>query len=109
MSTLENRRAGRETELRKKMLATVARFEDVFKKALTPVLLRQFLDAEEVRNRHNFLRDRLGELSDTDIGYLRNVLKENVVDDTRTLKVDTEEIDENLVDVESEDDFNDLA
>ena len=74
----ENRRAGREDELRKKLKATVQRYEDVFAKPLTTSVLKEFLDDCEHHNKMTFLRDRMGLLSDQDVAYLRNVLKENV-------------------------------
>ena len=72
-----NDRLGREQELREKLKATVERYENVFGKQLTVGNLKDYLDEEEKKNKLDFLRGRMGLLSDTDIGYMRNILKEN--------------------------------
>lgn len=94
-TSVENRRAGREEELRSKLKATVARYEDVFGKSLTAGGLKEFLDESEKRNRLSFLTDRLGMLSDVDISYLRNILKENIVgsDRVKQVEVDVDDVD----------------
>lgn len=74
----ENKRAGRETELRQKVKDCIERYEDVFGKPLTTEALKKFLDYSEEQNRNIFLTGRIGVLSDMDIVYLRRVLKENV-------------------------------
>lgn len=73
----ENKRAGREEELRKKVKECIERYESVFGTPLTTEALKSFLDYSEADNRNIFLRGRIGVLSDTDVGYLRLVLKEN--------------------------------
>jgi len=73
----ESKRIGREQELRNKLKETLTRFEDVFKYPLSVSALKVFLDECELENRHSFLRDRLGLLSDKDVEYLRIVLKES--------------------------------
>lgn len=98
--SLENKRAGREQELRVKMKGAIERFESVFGRALSAVVLKEFLDESEKHNRISFLRDRMGVLSDVDVGYLRNVLKENlkspstsiVTGDTTEDEVDSDEL-----------------
>lgn len=74
----ENKRAGREDELRKKLKAACDRYESVFGKPLGVAELKDFLDFSEAQNKRVFLTDRIGVLSDQDVAYLRNVLKENV-------------------------------
>ncbi len=74
----ENKREGRETELRKRVKECIERYESVFGKPLTTEALKFFLDESEKDNRNEFLRSRIGVLSDMDITYLRRVLKENV-------------------------------
>jgi len=76
----ENKRIGRETELRKKVKETADRFEGVFGKPLSPKILNEFLDHSEKHNRNQFLVDKIGVLSDADVHFLRSVLKENVSD-----------------------------
>jgi hypothetical protein len=73
----ENKRAGREEELRKKIKEVIERYESVFGSPLTTEALKDFLDYSEAQNRNTFLVDRVGVLSDMDVKYLRNVLKEN--------------------------------
>lgn len=96
--SLENKRAGREQELRNKLKATVNRYEDVFAKPLTTSVLKEFLDESEKNNRMVFLRDRMGMLSDQDVNYLRNVLKENVAGSSAPVKAAPKEVE--LDDVE---------
>ena len=74
----ENKREGRETELRKRVKECIERYESVFGKPLPTEALKFFLDESEKDNRNEFLRSRIGVLSDMDITYLRRVLKENV-------------------------------
>lgn len=91
----ENRRAGREEELRKKAKEAIKRYEDVFAKPLSTALLKEFLDWSEQQTRLTFLRDRLGVLSDTDVRYLRNFLKENgAVDEDPSDLVDPPSVDD---------------
>ena len=73
----ENKRAGREDELRRKVKESIERYESVFGVPLTTEALKAFLDYSEEHNRNTFLVARIGVLSDADVGYLRNVLKEN--------------------------------
>lgn len=91
---IENKRVGRENELRQKLKDTVKRFEDVFAKPLSTVVLKEFLDESEKNNRMIFLKDRMGQLSDADVNYLRNVLKENVVSTTKAAVVSSDELDD---------------
>ena len=72
--SLENRRAGREEELSKKLKLAVDRFESVFSKPLTVKVILEYLAHEEFRNRVKFLRDRIGELTDADVGFLRKLI-----------------------------------
>lgn len=76
MST-ENKRAGREKELRQKVRDATDRFESVFGRPLSVGVLREFLDESRKHNRLVFLKDRVGILSDADVDFLENVLKEN--------------------------------
>ena len=73
----ENKRAGREEELRRKVKEVIERYESVFGAPLTTEAFKAFLDYSEAQNRNTFLVDRVGVLSDMDVKYLRNVLKEN--------------------------------
>lgn len=100
--SLENKRAGREQELRNKLKATVNRYEDVFAKPLTTSVLKEFLDESEKNNRMVFLRDRMGMLSDQDVNYLRNVLKENVAGSSAPVNAAPKEVDFGDVDDISE-------
>lgn len=108
--TTINKRAGRDAELREKLKATQDRYEEVFGKPLSLIALKDFLDDSEKQNKFNFLRDRLGVLSDLDVSYLRNVLKENVVNKTvpasnESPDLDDVNLDEDGDEDESEEDF----
>ena len=105
-----NKRIGRETELRKKIKDTADRFEGVFGKPLSPKILHQFLDHSEEHNRNQFLVDKIGVLSDADVHFLRSVLKENV--SSASAEEDVEESPEqvDIDDLEDLDtDIHDLA
>lgn len=71
----ENKRLGREKELRRKMRDCMDRFESVFGKPLSTGIILEFLDESEKHNRLTFLKDRIGLLSDWDVEYIRTVLK----------------------------------
>ena len=75
--TVENKRAGRDKELRGKVKNALARFESVFNKPLSTEVLNEFLDYCETQNRIQFLRDRVGDLSDQDVKFLRELINEN--------------------------------
>ncbi len=77
MNSVESRRAGRDKELRTKLKNVLDRFEAVFNKPLSVDVLHEFLDESEKHNRIQFLKDRIGVLSDQDVSFLRNVLSEN--------------------------------
>ena len=73
--SLENKRAGRETELKNKMKGTIERYESVFGKPLDVKTILDYLTHEELNNKMVFMRDRMGVLSDADVGFLRNMVK----------------------------------
>jgi len=93
---VENKRAGREAELREKLKKAMQRYEDVFGKPLTVATLKMFLDESEKKNTLDFLKNRIGEpISDVDIEYMRSILKENVATPVnKSVSVDTSGIDE---------------
>lgn len=107
-TSLENKRAGREDELRTKLKDTLQRFEHVFNKPLTTTVLKEFLDESEKWNRLNFLKDRMGVLSDMDVKYLRNILKENVAASTKEVAVDDKAL-EDISDIDIDDDIEELS
>lgn len=109
VKSLENKRAGRESELRKKLKASLSRYEDVFKKPLSVNALEEFLDESEKNNRLVFLKDRIGVLSDQDVKYLRDFLKEQgkgevevEVGDSDSLEELSEIDDDDIVDAAKE-------
>lgn len=106
--SVENKRAGREKELRGKLKETLTRFEDVFGRVLSPSVLKEFLDESEKHNRISFLRDRMGMLSDMDVQYLRNILKENVLEDDSKYSKDAAKNNEVSLDEVDDIDFDDL-
>ncbi len=80
-----NKRAGREEELRRKVKETIDRYESVFNVPLSTEALESFLNYSEENNRNVFLTGRIGVLSDMDVKYLRNVLKENTKGTNRAI------------------------
>lgn len=100
----ENKRAGRDKELRKKMRAALDRYESVFGKPLSAKVLNEFLDESEKRNRLTFLTDRIGVLADQDVKYLRELVNENVASPETELSVDVTE--ESVQQIEEIDDIN---
>lgn len=97
-----NKRAGREDELRKKMKEVIQRYKDVFSSDLTTNVLKDFLVDSRKANKNNFLRDRIGVLSDIDIDYLETILKENVKDSALQDPTDEENALEDLDDLDEE-------
>ncbi len=102
----ENKRIGRESELRKKVKDAMQRHVDVFGKELTVEGLREFLDESEKQNRLTFLRDRIGMLSDLDVKFIRDVLKGSK--GANIAVVDTESLDE-LDEISDDDELRELS
>lgn len=90
-----NKNLGRQKELVRKLKLTCDRYESVFDKPLTVDELEYFLDEEWKRDRLSFLRDRMGQLSQTDIIFLRDHLKRST-----TSKELPPELNENLEEIE---------
>ena len=65
--SLENKRAGREEELRKKLKAAIERYETVFATPLSTQTLLEFLEYSAQQERMKFLVDRVGVLSLMDV------------------------------------------
>lgn len=101
---IENKRLGREQELRLKMKAALDRYEAVFGKPLSVQFLSQYLTDAEKNNKYVFLKDRVGELSDQDVKFLRFILAENSSAPETEVKVVTDEDNtlENLEDIEED-------
>lgn len=92
--TVENKRAGRDKELRGKIKSALDRYEAVFGKPLSTEVLHEFLDESEKNNRIQFLKDRVGVLSDQDVKYLRELLDENKGSPETELTVADDDLDE---------------
>lgn len=88
---IENKRLGRENELRVKLKAALDRYEAVFGKPLSVSFLSEYLTDAEKQNKYIFLKDRIGMLSDQDVKYLRFVLAENKSAPDHEVKVATED------------------
>lgn len=73
-STAINRRVGREKELRQRMKDTLSRYEAVFGKVITVKELREWLIEEGKEEKRQFLRDRMGFLSNVDTSFLLRVI-----------------------------------
>lgn len=101
-----NRRAGREKELRAKLKACADRYETVFGKTLSVNDIRFFCDEEEKREKLTFLRDRVGQLSFADVGYVRQIIKSGEVAPELPPKLDEVEEEEEQAELE-ELNFND--
>jgi hypothetical protein len=74
----ESKRIGRDTELRNKLKEASERYESVMGAPLSVDVLKRFLDESEWNNKFLFLRDRIGVLSDADVGFVRQILKVSV-------------------------------
>lgn len=105
----DNKRSGREKELRKKIRNAMERYESVFGKPLSAGIIEEFLDESEKHNRITFLKDRVGLLSDWDVDYIRKVLKAGakspeVVPEIEDVEEEKEDVQEEL-DLEDESAF----
>lgn len=81
--SVENRRIGREKELKDKLKSAAERYEGIFGKPLSVKVLTEFLDHSERQNWITFLKSRIGEpLSDVDIKYLRDIVRSTMGSDS---------------------------